>query len=609
MPFGAQVTEYGTVRFQLWAPAATRVVLQLESADGGTSAIDMRSEAQGWFCVESDRAAPGMHYRYRIDDALMVPDPASRYQPHDVHGPSEIIDPASWQWRDDDWRGRAWEETVLYELHVGAFSQQGNFAAVEDRLDDLAALGVTALQLMPVADFPGRRDWGYNGVLPFAPDSRYGRPEDLKRLIEAAHRRGLMVFLDVVYNHFGPEGNYLGHYAPDFFTDRHSSPWGAAINFDGPNSHWVRRFFVHNALYWLKEFHIDGLRLDAVHAIRDDSSPDILEELAQAVNTGLGQARPVHLVLENDNNAAHYLRRDNTGRPRTYTAQWNDDLHHALHVIATGEQHGYYQDYLPHPIRHVGRCLAEGFAYQGEASAYRHQHPRGEVSSGVPPTAFVAFLQNHDQVGNRPQGERLTQLSSEAMMKVLTAILILAPAPPLLFMGQEWGSAQPFPFFCDLSEDLVAAVREGRRRELGLMLGLDPARITAPDPCAAATFEVAQLHWSERDRPPHDGLWHYHQYLLALRHREIMPRLRDCPAGAADYRPCGELGLTVWWRLGKGARLSLYANLGTTAIGDIGAPAGRLLFATDNACTDSLLMGLLPAFSAAWFVDEGADYD
>jgi 1,4-alpha-glucan branching enzyme/maltooligosyltrehalose trehalohydrolase len=408
-----------------------------------------------------------------------------------------------------------------------------------------------------------------------------------------------MVFLDVVYNHFGPEGNYLGHYAADFFSDRHPSPWGAAINFDGTNSHWVRRFFIHNALYWLEEFHLDGLRLDAVHAIHDDSSPDFLEELAQAVNDGPAQTRPIHLVLENDDNAAHYLRRDNAGRPRAYTAQWNDDLHHALHVIATGERDGYYQDYLPHPIHHLGRCLAEGFAYQGESSAYRHQQLRGEASAALPPTAFVAFIQNHDQVGNRPLGERLDRLTSGPMLKALTAIVLLAPSPPLLFMGQEWATARPFPFFCDFDDDLVTAVREGRRRELALMHGGNPQQLNSYDPCANATFTQAKLHWEERKQPRHAAWLAYHRKLLDLRHREIIPRLENIRGDSAGYRILGELALMAWWSLGDGARLSLYANLGDAAVAGIPEPAGRLLFATAAG-----VKGSLPPLSAVWYLSE-----
>ncbi|MBI4253851.1 MAG: malto-oligosyltrehalose trehalohydrolase, partial [Candidatus Rokubacteria bacterium] len=392
MPFGAEPLARGGVRFALWAPAAMRVELCLE----GAALLPMEHHADGWARVIHERGHPGDRYRFRIDGRLLVPDPASRFQPEDMRGPSEVVDPEAFEWTDAGWPGRPWEEMVFYELHVGTFTPEGTFAAVEARLDHLADLGVTGLQLMPIGDFPGRWNWGYDGVLPFAPDSRYGRPEALKALVQASHARGIAVFLDVVYNHFGPEGNYLGAYAPAFFRARHAMPWGGAINFDGPGSREVRAFFRENALFWLEEYHLDGLRFDAVHAIRDTSPVHILDEIAEAVHSGPGAACSVHLVLENDANEARYLRPDAQGR-RRFAAQWNDDIHHALHVLATGERDGYYVDY-PDPVGAVARGLAEGFAYQGEHSSYRGR-PRGEKTAGVPLTAFVSFVQNHDQVG------------------------------------------------------------------------------------------------------------------------------------------------------------------------------------------------------------------
>ena len=382
MPFGAECCQDGNVRFRLWAPAARQVELCLGDI---TTAIHIPLEQRdnGWFELITDAAKPGTQYRFRINGAEKVPDPASRFQPRDVHGPSEVIDPDAFDWQDRDWHGRRWEEAVIYELHVGAFTPRGTFAAAADQLDYLAELGVTALELMPVADFPGRRNWGYDGVLPFAPDSSYGRPDDLKQLVQSAHKRGMMVFLDVVYNHFGPEGNYLNAYAPQFFTDRHHTPWGNAINFDGPESRPVRDFFIQNALYWLTEYHFDGLRLDAVHAIADESGPDILTELAEVVR-GSAPDRHVHLILENDRNQACYLERTAQCRPQTYTSQWNDDIHHALHVLTTGEREGYYSDYSDRPVHHLGRCLVGGFAYQGEPSPFRNNQTRGESTAGLP---------------------------------------------------------------------------------------------------------------------------------------------------------------------------------------------------------------------------------
>ena len=459
MRFGAQPLEAGGVRFGLWAPGAGAVELLLQRAPGGrgqgaaadaaatadaADALPMPRTADGWFELEVPDAAAGQRYCFRIDGGLAVPDPASRANPLDVHGASEVVDAHAFDWPDDGWRGRPWEEAVVYELHVGTFTPAGTFAAVIDRLDYLAGLGVTAIELMPVAEFAGRRGWGYDGVLPYAPDSSYGTPDDLKRLVAAAHARGLMVLLDVVYNHFGPEGNYLGAYAPQFFTDRIATPWGAAIDYDGAHGRWVRRFAIDNALYWIEEFRFDGLRLDAVHAIMGDTSPSVLDELAQAVHAGPGRERHVHLVLENDDNAARHLARDGAGRPLGFTAQWDDDLHHALHVVTTGQTDGYYADYAADAPAVLARCLAEGFAYQGQASAFRQGAPRGEPSAHLPPGAFVAFAQNHDQIGNRALGERLGRLATPAAREAAAAILLLAPLVPMLFMGEEFDAATPF---------------------------------------------------------------------------------------------------------------------------------------------------------------------
>ncbi|MDX1654321.1 MAG: alpha-amylase family glycosyl hydrolase, partial [Candidatus Competibacteraceae bacterium] len=342
MPFGTRRLEGGGVCFRLWAPSAQSVRLWCDSGAGEVT-LAMEDQGGGWYQVEAPQAHQGSRYGFIIDDNLRVPDPASRYNPADVHGPSQVVDPRAFAWRDGHWRGRSWEEAVIYELHVGTFTAQGTFAAAVERLDHLVELGVTAIELLPVADFPGARGWGYDGVLPYAPDSRYGTPEDLKELVQSAHDRGLMVLLDVVYNHFGPEGNYLHAYAEEFFTERHHTPWGAGLNFDGDASRPVREFFIHNALYWLEEFHFDGLRLDAVHAILDDSQPHFLEELARRVDEGPGRQRPIHLVLENEDNRASLLERDEQGQPLHYRAQWNDDFHNALHVQLTGETDGYYK--------------------------------------------------------------------------------------------------------------------------------------------------------------------------------------------------------------------------------------------------------------------------
>ncbi len=572
MPFGAEVLGVEGVRFQLWAPAARRVELSLETTG---RALPLLATGDGWHRLVTDEAPPGTRYRYRIDDGAMVPDPASRFQPEDVHGPSEVVDPDAFLWTDAAWRGRPWEDMVFYEVHVGTFSPEGTFAGVQARLDDLVDLGVTAVELMPVADFPGRWNWGYDGTLLFAPDSQYGRPADLKALVDACHARGLAVILDVVYNHFGPEGNYLGLYAPDFFDATRHTPWGAAINLDGPRSATVRAFLGDNALYWLEEYRVDGLRLDAVHALHDKSSPHLLEEIATRVEAGPGAHRRVHLVLENDGNEARYLRPREGGR-RLYAAQWNDDIHHALHVIATGERHGYYADY-PDPITSLARCLTAGFDFQGQFSTYRGR-PRGESTEGVPLTAFVSLLQNHDQVGNRALGERLPALAPRAAVRAVTALMLLAPSPPLLFMGQEWDAPQPFLFFCDFGPDLAGKVSAGRRAEFSGFPAFAEAvaRAAIPDPQDFATVERSRLDWNARALPEHRAARERTRELLHLRGREIVPRLG---AGAIEASAArfADRGLSVQWALGERTVLTLVANLGPSPVLRPAPPHGRLL--------------------------------
>jgi maltooligosyltrehalose trehalohydrolase len=605
MPFGAELQPDGRVRFRLWAPAANKVELCLHGR-APEARLQMAAEDDGWFGMMTELAASGTLYTYRIDDDRQVPDPASRYQPGDVHGSSQVIDPERHDWQDGDWRGRPWEEAVIYEWHTGAGSTPGDYNGVAARLDYLADLGVTALELMPLADFPGRRNWGYDGVLPFAPDSSYGPPEELKALVQAAHERGLMVLLDVVYNHFGPEGNYLHLYAPAFFTTRYVTPWGAAINFDGAHSRTVREFFIHNALYWLEEYHLDGLRLDAVHAIRDESRPDILTELAERVNNGPGRDRTLHLILENVDNAAHYLERRENGDPRWYRAQWNDDLHHALHVLLTGETGGYYQDFADRPAWYAGRALAEGFAYQGEPSAYHGTPCRGEPSAGLPPTAFVSFIQNHDQVGNRAFGERIDALAPPEAVHAVAAVHLLAPAPPLLFMGEEFAAATPFLYFCDFAGELAQAVRDGRHAEFaGFAEFTEPeARDRLPDPCDPGTFTSSRLDWDSRTRGEHAARLAIYRKLLRLRHKVLVPRLRGLASNAADFRVLGETGFHVSWRLADGSRLHMLANLGDlpVALADWPAPDTEPLFVQPEGLDETLSERRLPPWSIAVFL-------
>jgi maltooligosyltrehalose trehalohydrolase len=598
MPFGAEVGADGSVSFRLWAPKAKRVDVCIETPE---RVFPFAAKGDGWFELTTIQAGPGTQYRFRIDGGIKVPDPASRFQPHDVKGQSEVVDARAFDWRDESWCGRPWDEAVIYELHLGAFSPEGTFRGLEQKLDYLCDLGVTGIELMPIADFSGRRNWGYDGVLPYAPDSSYGRPEDLKRLIQSAHAKGLMVFLDVVYNHFGPEGNYLHVYAPQFFTKRHHTPWGDAINFDGPHSRVVRDFFLSNAIYWLEEYHFDGLRLDAVHAMVDDSKPDFLTELAQTVRERYGEKRFIHLILENDENAAHYLRRGSENRVELYDAQWNDDLHHAMHVLLTGESDGYYADYSRRPVGSLCRCLTEGFAYQGEYSEFHHAH-RGEPSVGLPPSAFVSFLQNHDQVGNRAFGERIGQLASPEEVKAAVEILLLAPLPLMLFMGEEFGAATPFLYFCDFRGDLAKAVTNGRRSEFARFAKFSsPAlRNRIPDPNAEQTFLQSKLDWQTVPRECHSRWLRLYRELLSLRSKAIVPILGQI--GKAKIERCDEQRrlLSVAWSMENGGRLELHANLSHDAIDRLGKISSRLIYASNIEVVKASDHGSLPPWSVVW---------
>jgi len=519
-----------------------------------------------------------------------LPDPASRFNPEDVHAPSEVVDPGAFDWADDGWRGRPWREAVIYELHVGTFTPEGTYAAARARLDYLAELGVTAIELMPVADTPGARNWGYDGVLPFAPEHGYGRPEELKRFVQDAHARGLMVLLDVVYNHFGPEGNYLDLYAPQFFTDRHHTPWGRGLNFDDESSAIVRRFFIDNALYWLEEYHFDGLRLDAVHAIADDSSPSFLDSLAADVRSR-DFGRAVHLVLENDDNVARHLRRGARGEPQAYDAQWNDDFHHALHSLLASEAGGYYRDY-DRPAAHLLRTLLEGFAYQGEHSAYRGRL-RGEPSAELPPEAFVSFLQNHDQIGNRPDGKRLWMLIAPERMLAAELLLALLPTSILLFMGDEFRAPTLFPFFCDFGGELGAAVEEGRRREFAHLSGGEPPPL--PSPIAPEARNAAVLDWAAAQREPHATALARTRSWLGLRRSVLFPRL---PARAERGALLAERALEATWRLADGARLQVVANLDDVELHSWKAP-GEPLASTSAPRADATL----PAWHVCWTLE------
>jgi malto-oligosyltrehalose trehalohydrolase len=577
LPFGASLTAPDRVRFRLWAPAERAVAVEI---DGST--VAMTRSADGWFEAEA-RGSAGARYRYRLGSGLVVPDPAARAQGDDVHDPSLVIDPRAYRWKHPEWRGRKWHETVLYELHVGTL---GGFAGVQAALPDLARLGVSAVELMPVNDFPGRRNWGYDGVLPFAPDRSYGTPDELKALVDAAHASGLMIFLDVVYNHFGPDGNYLAAYAPGFFRSDIATPWGAAIDFRRPE---VRRFFTENALYWLMEYRFDGLRFDAVHAI---SEADWLDEMAAAVRATVEPDRHVHLVLEHDGNAAEHLRRG-------FDAQWNDDAHHVLHVLLTGEADGYYADYAERPADRLARCLREGFVYQGDPSPYRQGRRRGSPSADLPPSAFVSFLQNHDQVGNRPFGDRLVERVDPAALQAAVALQLLCPQVPLIFMGEEGASRTPFLYFTDHHSELAKAVREGRRREFAGFTGFQAGETAEaiPDPNAERTFEASR---AEDDPACGEERRALYGRLLALRAALLAPHLDGARAMAACS--VGPAAVAARWRLANGAVLDLLCNLANEPC-EVEQSTGDLLFESRAGIAEQVRRGRLPGPATVAFLE------
>jgi maltooligosyltrehalose trehalohydrolase len=604
LPFGAHLLgaqgAQPRTRFRFWAPSCDAVRVEIDGPDK-PFAVDMTPSGAGWFEADAPCGA-GALYRYRLDTGLAVPDPVSRFQPQGVHGPSEVIDPRAYTWRHTDWHGRPWEETVLYELHVGAL---GGYAGVAERLPALAALGVTAIELMPLNAFPGERNWGYDGVLPYAPASAYGRPDELKALIDAAHGHGLSVFLDVVYNHFGPDGNYLQQYAAPFFRADMSTPWGPAIDFERSE---VSEFFCDNAVYWINEYRFDGLRFDAVHAIGND---DWLRTLAEHIRTKVRHGRYVHLVLENERNTASLLETH-------FDAQWNDDAHNALHVLLTGETEGYYHAYAAQPVRQLARVLAEGFAYQGEPSPIHDGEARGEPSGALPPSAFVMFLQNHDQVGNRAFGERLRTLCDADALRAASALLLLSPQIPLLFMDEEYGSTQPFLFFTDYRDALAEAVREGRRREFARFAAFSDAgqRARIPDPNHPQTFAASSPPPDDatRDDAQERRSWrHFYESALAVRARLVTPRLAHTAslgatvlagANGADAR-----ALVARWRLGDGETLSLALNLDDTDVALDDPPPGKVIFETPPRARDAADARRLPPHACiAWLTGDVSRY-
>jgi maltooligosyltrehalose trehalohydrolase len=559
-------------RFALWAPDAFFVSLELE--DG--QSLPLLPQADGWFVINT-RCPAGTRYRYNIDGELTVPDPASRAQAGDIDSHSVVVDPLAYRWQHSTWQGRPWNEAVIYELHVGAL---GGFSQVEQHLEHLVELGITAIELMPLAQFPGERNWGYDGVLLYAPQASYGSPEQLKPLIDTAHGHGLAVILDVVYNHFGPDGNYLHRYAKGFFREDQHTPWGAAIDFRRRE---VRDFFIDNALMWLLEYRFDGLRLDAVHAIED---PDFLQELAQRVRRQTDPARHVWLVAENEHNQVSLLEQG-------FDAQWNDDGHNALHVLLTGETDAYYADYAEQPTEQLARCLSQGFVFQGHIT--RHGTARGEPSGHLPPTAFVLFLQNHDQIGNRAFGERLHQLAHPDALYAATALLLLSPMIPLMFMGDEFAAEQPFLFFTSHHGELAERVREGRRNEFAAFSAFaDPhQREQIPDPNATQTFEASRPKLTTSRQSP---IYHLYRQLLQIRHRHIIPHLPGAQALGAQV--LAEGAVTARWRLGDGSQLRIDLNLSDAPVVHTPQADATLLFEHPPQSAGLLNQGMLAPYCA-----------
>jgi len=592
MPFGAHIDQDKT-RFALFAPDE-----QNPRAIVADTPHPMAAKPDGWHELELTGVSAGTRYIYELNESLRAPDPASRYQPDGVHQPSAIVDPLAFAWSDGEWHGRPWAEAVIVEVHVGTATPQGTFAALAEKLEHWRDLGATAIELMPLSDCPGARNWGYDGVAHFAPNASYGTPDDLKRLIERAHALGIMIFIDVVYNHFGPSGNYLHAFAKSFFTERHQTPWGGGLAFDEERT--VRDFFLHNALYWLEEFNADGLRFDAVHAITDDSANHILIEIADAIRETLPD-RQIHLILENEENEAKWLQRDEAGQPIHYTAQWNDDVHHCWHVLMTGESEGYYADYVDDPVGRLGRGLAEGFVFQGEPMQIRGGKPRGEASAHLPPSAFVAHLQNHDQIGNRAFGERISALTTPEKLALAHAGLMLSPQIPMLFMGEEWSASAPFQFFVDFSEseELSKAVREGRRREFRHFKAFadEAAAARIPDPTDERTFVHSKIDWTEISREPHASVLSELRNLIAIRHREIVPLIASRYFDAS-YNVTNAV-LTVEWRFEAGG-LAFAASFGDRA-GEVDLPHGaRIIWQSPDASAQDNRVHLRPWTGISW---------
>ncbi|QGG96302.1 malto-oligosyltrehalose trehalohydrolase [Actinomarinicola tropica] len=552
---------------RVWAPRARHDVVAVVGAD--RRRVRMARGERGWFSVDVPDLEPGDDYAFVVDGRGPFPDPRSPHQPSGVHGPSRLVDHGAFEWTDGDWRGADVRDGVLYELHVGTFSPRGDFDGVVERLDHLVDLGVTAVELLPVVEFPGTRNWGYDGVALYAPHHAYGGPDGLKRLVDACHGRGLAVVLDVVYNHLGPEGNYLGAYGP-YFTDFYSTPWGAAVNYDRADSDEVRAFALDNALMWLRDYHVDALRLDAVHAIIDTSATHLLEEMVQRVEDLAAEVgRPLTLIAESDQNDPRLCRSRDLGGYGLH-AQWSDDFHHALHVALTGETSGYYEDF--DGLSSLAASLRDGWVYTGGWSDHRRRR-HGRAPEHISCRNLLGYAQNHDQVGNRAVGDRLSANVSDGRLRVAAALVLTAPFVPMLFQGEEWGTSAPFQYFTDHQDsELGRAVAQGRRSEFGAF-GWEPDQV--PDPQDPATFERSRLDWSELGQARHAALLDWYRDLVALRLGDPDLRAGDCPTTVEVDPAAG------WLRFDRG-RWSIAAHLGSAPV-VVPVPAGQVVLASDQA--------------------------
>ena len=520
LAIGAEVLKHGGTAFRVWAPGRKTVHVVLESGAGTPAEVELQSAAGGYFSGTASEAAAGTHYRYRLDRQALLPDPASRFQPHGPEGPSEVIDPAAFEWSDGGWRGIKVDGQVIYEIHVGTFTDEGTWDAARQQLPELAEAGVTLLEIMPVADFPGRFGWGYDGVHMYAPSWLYGRPDDMRCFVDDAHRYGIGVILDVVYNHLGPEGNHMKEFSPDYFSTRYKNEWGEAINFDGPNSGPVREYFIANAAYWIREYHLDGLRLDATQQIYDDTADHIIAAVVRSAREAAG-GRSLFIVAENEPQDTRLARQQSAGGYGV-DALWNDDFHHSAMVAMTGRSEAYYTDYLGKPQEFIS-AVKYGYLFQGQRYKWQKQR-RGTPSRGLTQLHFVNYIQNHDQVANSTAGARVHKLASPGRCRAMTALLLLAPGTPMLFQGEEFASSKPFYYFADHNPELAKTVQQGRSEFLSQFrsLATSEAYKALPDPGNPATFQKCKLDFAERER--HADHYRLHKDLLRLRREDAVFR-------------------------------------------------------------------------------------